>query len=155
MPERFSIEPVAGSLPDGLADLAARAEAEGIGIVTRVIDEWADGSHRFDRPGESLLHAVSTEAGGVAEHAEVIGIGGITVCHTVPEALRVRRFYVHPDWRRRGVAQALASRVVEVGLAHSEILTCHAGASDAAVPFWEAVGFEPIDRPGITHVLRR
>jgi hypothetical protein len=45
---------------------------------------------RFDRPGEGLLTAYS--AGVLA------AIGGITIDPIVPDALRMRRFYVRPGF---------------------------------------------------------
>ena len=151
----LSIEPAEPLIPDGLANLADRAEAEGIRIVASVIECWLDRSLRFDQPGESLLAAVPV---GPLDQRQAIAIGGLTNCPTVEGALRVRRFYVHPDWRRGGIARALAEHLVTVGFEQAPtIITCHAGASDAAVPFWEAMGFEPVSGlgPRITHVRRR
>ncbi len=142
------IGPAAELLPDGLEPLAAEARAEGIHIVDRVVTNWRDQTERYDRPGELLLAAVSGSG-------RPVGVGGLTVCPTVAGALRVRRFYVSPDWRRRGLARDLAARVLDGAVLHTELVTCNAGASDAAVPFWESLGFEPVDLPGITHQLRR
>ncbi len=145
--ERPRIVPAGPLLPDGLASLSRHADREGIRIVSTVIERWRDGTERFDRPGESLLAALSGD--------EVVGIGGITRCPQVSGALRMRRFYVAPDWRRQGVAHRLASELIAGGLQHAELLTCNAGASDAAAPFWEAMGFERVEMEGITHVRRR
>src|SRR5690606_23406646 len=97
----FVIEPGGSHLDGGLPRLIEEAELEGIRNVRAVVDRWADGTERFDQPGEMVLVAVG---GG-----EPIGVGGLTRCPDVPGALRVRRFYVSPGWRRRGVARALAS----------------------------------------------
>ena len=136
-----------GPVPDALAALADQADAEGIRNVRAVIDRWEHGEERFDRPGEQLLVAVADD--------EVVGVGGLTICPTVPGAFRVRRFYVHPAWRRRGVATALASALLESWPPEVSLLTCNAQASAGAPIFWESMGFEPVDVPGITHVLRR
>lgn len=144
---RFTIEPATGHVPDGLDALASAATAEGIRIVSTVVARWRDGTERFDGPGERLLVAVD-DAG------RVVGIGGISACPTVAGALRVRRFYVDPGWRRAGVGRALAEAVIEHALAHVDLLTCNARASAAAPVFWERMGFEPVDRDGITHVRR-
>src|SRR5687768_13015391 len=120
----FAVVPAQFVLPDGLALLADAAEIEGIRIVTTVVDRWRDGSERYDREGEALLAAVSD--------GEVVGIGGLSRCPHVENALRVRRFYVAPGWRRRGVARALASSLIEAGLGHADVLTCNARASAAA-----------------------
>lgn len=140
------IRPAGDLLPDGLGPLAERARAEGIGIVARVVERWRDGTEVYGRPGESLLVAV-------VEPGRAVAIGGMTVCPTVAGALRVRRFYVDPEWRRGGLARAVAIRLLDDAAAHTSTITCNAGASDAAVPFWESMGFEPFDGPGITHRL--
>lgn len=144
----FSIDPADDLIPVGLAGLAVAAEAEGIRIVATVIDSWRAGTQRYELPGECLLAA--TDRSGT-----VVGVGGLTRCPHVASAYRVRRFYVDPQWRRYGVARALAERLIGLGFEHTDTLTCNAGASAAAVPFWETMGFVPSDRAGITHTRTR
>jgi GNAT superfamily N-acetyltransferase len=136
-------------LPDGLRDLEREATAGGIGNVSTLISCWVDGSQRYDRPGESLLVAVD------AATNEVIGVGGLSQCPHVPGALRVRRFYVAELWRRRGVANAMARELIDGGLSVTDTLTCNARASAMAPPFWESLGFRPVEAEGITHRYRR
>ena len=134
------------SLADDLAGLVAESSAVGIRNVTAVAERWTAGTERFDRPGEQLLVAWAGSA--------TIGIGGITQCPDVPGALRVRRFYVSSAHRRRGVARLLAEPLIAAAWQHTDTVTCNARASDAAPPFWESMGFEPVDAAGITHLLR-
>lgn len=113
-----------------------------------LIQRWLDGTERYDRPGESVLAATSGD--------EVVGIGGLTRCPHVDGALRVRRFYVLPGWRRRGVARALAAQLVDHGFRHAETITCNARASAAAPRFWESVDFVPTSAiEGVTHWRHR
>jgi GNAT superfamily N-acetyltransferase len=137
-----------GFVPGALGALAALADAEGTRNVRRLIEQWRRGEERFDRSGERLLVAV-TDSG------EVVGIGGLTLCPTVPGALRVRRFYVHPAWRRRGVARQIASTLLAQWPPGVAQITCNARASAAAPQFWEAMSFEPTDVVGLTHVLTK
>jgi GNAT superfamily N-acetyltransferase len=134
-------------VPHALTALAEQAEAEGIKVVRAVIDRWESGEERYDRSGEQLLVAVTDDG--------VVGVGGLTICPTVPGALRVRRFYVHPAWRRRGVATAITSALLASWPRDVSVITCNAQASAAAPRFWEAMGFEPVDDADVTHVLRR
>ena len=127
-----------------LADLAVEADAHGIRNVTTLIARWKNGSERYDRQGESMLVVVAGK--------NVIGVGGIARCPHVGGALRVRRFYVAMSARRQGVARALAERLIAQGFKFTPTLTCNAGASAAAPPFWEAMGFHRVDIPGITHM---
>ncbi|MCP3934929.1 MAG: GNAT family N-acetyltransferase [Actinomycetia bacterium] len=144
----FSIHPADDLIPQGLVGLAVTAEAEGIRIVTAVIDGWRNGTQRYELPGECLLAA--TDRTGSA-----VGIGGLSRCPHVAGAYRVRRFYVDPQWRHHGVARTLAKQLIDLGFDHSDTLTCNAGASDAAVPFWETMGFVPSGRAEITHTRTR
>ena len=135
------------NLPDDLARLAGEASAEGIANVARLIESWADGSQRYDRPGEAMLLGWSADV--------VVGVGGLARCPDVPGALRVRRFYVSAAMRRRGVATMLAEALIATAFEHVDTISCNAGASAAAPPFWEASGFAPVDRAGITHLRQR
>lgn len=143
----FAIVPAGPLLPEGVVPLAAEADREGIRNVATLVERWVDGIERYEGPGESALAAVAD--------GEVIAVGALSRCPDVAGALRVRRFYVTPPWRRQGVARALAEELVSLGLGHAEVLTCNARASAASPPFWERMGFEPVDIAGITHVLRR
>jgi len=97
---------------------------------------------RFDRPGEVLLAAYSN---GV-----LAAIGGITIDPIVPEALRMRRFYVRPAFRRAGIGREIALALLEGALQRVRVVTLNAAVE--SVPFWEALGFVPKARDGHTHI---
>ncbi len=130
-----------------LPDLSRRREAavlEQLHSIDRLEREWASGINRFDRCGEALLFA--TVAG------DVVGVGGVTIEPSDPPALRVRRFYVIPSFRGRGVGTAIAHRLIRQVPAGT-MLTAHAG-STAAAQFWERLDVVPVaDRP-YSHELR-
>lgn len=140
----FRVVPAAQYLPDRVASLAARADQEGIRILSVARERWGDESERYQGRGERILAAVADD--------EVVGIGALSQCPHVDGALRMRRFYVAPGWRRHGVARSIAEELIATGHAHSDLLTCNARASAAAGPFWESVGFVRVDTEGITHV---
>lgn len=143
----IAIDAAARWLPSGLDALRQEADREGIRIVSTVIERWVDGTQRYDQPGEALLVA------RFAGQERAVAVGGLAWCPNVDGALRVRRFYVSPSARRRGVARALAQRLIADGAAHTWLLSCNAQASPAAPPFWESLGFVPVDADGITHRL--
>lgn len=143
----FTVMPAEALLPEGLDSLACHADSEGIRIVSTLLERWRDGSERFRAQGEAVLAAT---AGG-----ETVGIGALSRCPHVESALRVRRFYVAPSWRRQGVARALATELLATGFEHTEVISCNARASAAAAPFWESMGFLPVATEGITHTRRR
>ena len=140
----LELEPVTGDLPAGFEKLRAEALAEGFRQVERFAAEWASRTTRFDRGGEALL------AAGL--NGELAGIGGLTIEPVVPGALRMRRFYVRPQFRRYGVGRKLATAVLEQRGQTARLVTVNAAAG--SILFWEALGFEPDMREGHTHVLK-
>ena len=130
-----------------LNELQAEAATEGVRNVARLRSEWNSGESRFDGDGECLLVAES--------EGHIVGVGGVRACNAIPGALRVSRFYVHPHWRRAGVATAIATECLRRARPFAAVITCNAQASASAGPFWESLGFEPTQTPGLTHILRR
>jgi GNAT superfamily N-acetyltransferase len=69
----------------------------------------------------------------------------------VPSAMRMRRFYVRPEFRRGGIGRTLALTLRDRALARGRSITLN--ASRESVAFWEALGFIPDTRDGHTHLL--
>ncbi len=134
-------------LPDGFDDLVAEASGEGVRNMALLADGWAKGA-RFQGDGEALL--------AVFLVGDLAGIGALSVEPAASEpARRLRRFYVRPAMRRRGVATALASALIHEGFDGAGLLTVNARASEAAAPFWEAQGFVTDASGPWTHVMRK
>lgn len=136
---------VAGALPAGFPALRAEARREGFRFLDRLASEWEAGTARFDRSGEVLLAASMGDV--------LAGVGGLTLDPVVPDALRMRRFYVHPAFRRYGVGRRLAVALLERPGTAGRRVTVNAGTAGAPA-FWEALGFVPGRCDGHTHVRR-
>ena len=71
-------------------------------------------------------------------------LGGAVTQEPLPDdgapALRLRRVYVYPDARRRGVGRTLASALIQEGLDSVRRLTVHTDDAHAEA-FWRAQGF--------------
>lgn len=134
------------ALPEHFQALRTEARGEGFDHIDVLWTEWQSGANRFTQPGELL---VAASIGG-----ELAGVGGVTEDFLDRGGLRMRRFYVRPAFRRRGVARALASRVLEHALPLQRPIWLFA-AGPEAVQLWEAVGFVPIEREKTTHVWTR
>lgn len=132
------------AMPDDFALLLSEAGAEGFGNMAVLRDEWLAGSNRFDRPGEIL--SIATIDGQLA------GIGGITQDFVDASWLRMRRFYVRPAFRRRGVGRAIARYVLDHAKPFNRNIALHAGGPMAEA-FWPTLGFRPIAREKTTHVF--
>jgi GNAT superfamily N-acetyltransferase len=118
-------------------ELAEQAEREGYRFVTRLIDDWREGSNRFDGPGEAVFAASIDQ--------RIVGVCGLNVDPYVQEASlgRVRHLYVLPDFRRSGVGSVLMSMVIDEAARTFERLRLRTRNPGAAV-FYEALGFEPV-----------
>src|SRR5262249_31845346 len=99
------LQHVIQDLPAGFDALRSEARAEGYRFVERLATDWASGTMRFDREAEVLLAA--------RLKAVLCGIGGLTIEPVVPDALRMRRFYVRPAYRRSGIGRMLAIALLE------------------------------------------
>lgn len=144
MASEISIRPVIGQLPMDFAMLRVDAAAEGYDHIERLAQQWEAGSGRFEARGEALVAAY---VGG-----ELAGVGGITVDPYLPEALRMRRFYVRPAFRRFGIGRQLAVVLIEGAVSMTPFITLNAG-SDEAAAFWERLGFVRDASDGHTHRL--
>ncbi|WP_082929071.1 GNAT family N-acetyltransferase [Rhizobium aegyptiacum] len=131
-------------LPEAIAGLAREARQEGHLHIARLVDEWSAGETRFSRDGERLLGAFAGET--------LVGVGGVTVEPAMLEALRMRRFYVCPGMRGRGVGRMLALTLLNHARPFCRCVTVHV-ENDGATKFWESLEFRPRDQNGYTHVL--
>lgn len=136
------LQRVMKELPAGFDDVRAEARAEGYLFVERLATDWLSGTTRFDREGEALLAA---RVNGV-----LAGIGGLTIEPVVPDALRMRRFYVRLAYRRSGIGRKLATALLDGARSGSGLVTVNAAPASAV--FWESFGFAPDARDGHTHI---
>lgn len=146
MADVVTILRVVEALPHGFDVMSAEATAEGVRNMALLGAEFGSAAAPYIDPG--ALFAAFADG-------ELAGVGGVTVQAGLAEpAMRMRRLYVRPAFRRAGVARALAGAMMQQGFQTAPLLVLNAAASDAAPPFWEAMGFEPVDWAGITHAFR-
>lgn len=139
-------------LPAELDVLVREAVAEDFRAVDRLREDWASGENRFAQVGEALFGA---RLGG-----RLVGLCGLNrdpfvdAEEDAPEQVgRVRRLYVLPDARRRGIGRALVDAVVGGARTHFAVLRLrtHDSLADA---FYRAYGFVPVEGdPAATHIL--
>jgi GNAT superfamily N-acetyltransferase len=141
----IEITAVEGMLPADLHRLGPSATEEAIRTIDVVLEQWASGENRFDKPGEALLVA--------RVDGELAGIGGITRDYNFADALRMRRFYVLPERRGLGLARMVAERLLLRARAHTSWVTLRAGSPQAG-RFWEHLGFTPVPLTTHTHEMR-
>ncbi len=129
------------------ASLVAESEREGWRFVRRLADEWAAGTNRFDKPGEVLFIA---RVDGL-----IIGVCGLNADpYTADEgAGRVRRLYVLPAYRSRGVGGQLVRAVLAAAAGRFQRLRVRTESLEAS-RLYLRLGFQPV--VGVvdcTHIL--
>jgi len=132
---------------DRVHDLLADSEAAGSRIVRRLVDEWADRTNRFDRPGEGLF------AASVAGH--LVGVCGLNVDPYAGDTRigRVRHLYVLTPFRRRGVGRQLVAHVIERARDRFDKIRLRTN-DEGAARLYVAMGFRAVGDGGtFTHVL--
>lgn len=133
-------------LPPDVDRLLDAAAGEGHNLMSRLVEEWRDGSNRFDGPGEVLAEV---RCGGA-----LCGVGGVNVDPYIddPTVGRIRHVYVHPSRRRQGVGKTLIEYLVEHARGHFERVRLRS-LRDPGPDFYAALGFASTDEPDATHVV--
>jgi GNAT superfamily N-acetyltransferase len=128
--------------PAALAEMLIESERDGWHFVRRLLEEWEDGSNRFDRPGEALF--------ATGDGRRIIGVCGLNrdPYSAEPDVGRVRRLYVLRDYRRQGVGQSLLLAVVGSAAGRFHWLRLRTESLQAA-GFYERLGFRAV--AGVSH----
>ncbi len=102
-------------------------------------DPWSENSVASELKNPLSFWLVAEEAGQVAGY-----IGSQTVCNETD----MMNVAVHPDFRRRGIAESLVSALVEeLKAMESHCLTLEVRASNGpAISLYEKLGFHEIGR---------
>src|ERR1700733_10028444 len=91
----------------GMESLQSEALAEGFGFIQTLVEQWASAENRFDAPGEILC--------GHLDQGLLVAVGALSIdpFSGRPEIGRIRKVYVRPAWRNRGIGRALVPTLVE------------------------------------------
>lgn len=143
---RASVERLSEPSADRLGVLLAESEQAGSRMVRRLVEEWASGANRFDRPGEALFAA--------RIDGRLVGVCGLNVdpYSAEPRLGRVRHLYVLSAYRRRGVGRQLVAEVIAAARGRFDHLRLSTGNPEAA-RFYERLGFRSAEVAHCTHVL--
>ncbi len=131
---------------DRLGELLAESEQAGSRIVRRLVEEWASGANRFDRPGEALFAALID--------GRLVGVCGLNVdpYSAEPRLGRVRHLYVLSAYRRRGIGGQLAAEVIAAARGRFDHLRLST-LNPVAARFYQRLGFRSAEAAHCTHVL--
>jgi len=130
----------------GVELLQSDAQHEGYDFVETLVEQWASETNRFDAPGEALC--------GHLDQGLLVAVGGLN-CDPFagrPDMGRIRRVYVRPAWRNRGIGRALVTALVDEARTHFTCVRLRAENAGAA-RLYESMGFVPIESPDASHML--
>jgi len=135
-------------LPRQIDALVDASLAEGFAFVERLRREWMAGTNRFERPGEAFFVARSAD-----------GLLGVCGLNRDPfggdDAVgRLRRLYVLPSERRRGIARALTTAALDAAEIEFSLVRLRSFDREA-VAFYRSIGFSTVEGdPNATHEFR-
>jgi ribosomal protein S18 acetylase RimI-like enzyme len=133
--------------PDLDVELLSSAAGEGFGALERLRTDWEAGINRFSDVGEAFYVA--------RFQGRLVGVGGLNRDPYTHEPMigRIRRLYVLPQFRRRGVGRDLVRHIITDGQRHFRIF--HVRTVDPqASAFYVAIGFTLVSgQVAVTHKL--
>ena len=145
-----------------LSLIERESAAEGFRHVHRLIDDYENGTNRFDLLGEALFVAVF--------NGEVVGVGGLnryegyiredadeqqghSAANRRQRFGRVRRVYVLPSYRRKGIARAIMLEVLELAKEHFDHVVLRTSNPEAD-RFYRSLGFDSqFGNEEVTHAM--
>lgn len=130
----------------GIEHLQTEAFEEGFHFIEKLCRDWQTGRNRFNAPGEKLY--------GCIDQATLVAIGGLNrdPFANRPDVGRIRRVYVRPAWRNRGIGNALIHALVQHATSSFSELHLRTG-NPAAARLYERIGFSRLPNPHATHIL--
>ena len=123
----------------------AAARGEGFSPIEWLKDQWLDGTNRFSAPGEALFVA--------REHGELVAICGLNQDpYDKSRAFgRLRRLYVLPRVRRRGIGRMLVEAVLACSQDQFKAVNLRT-LDPRSAAFFERLGFDRVEGvEGVTH----
>ncbi len=119
---------------EGVSPLIAESEGAGLRFVCRLAEEWANGTNRFDRPGEALFAA--------SIRGRMVGVCGLNIdpYAPAPRVGRVRHLYLLVAYRHLGVGRQLVDEVIRAARETFEHLRLRT-ENPAAARLYERMGF--------------
>jgi len=137
------------TLPSDLDhELVPASIREGFEPIKWLQDDWDSGKNRFNKHGEAFYVARSDE--------RLIGVCGVNRDpYSKDDSMcRLRRLFVLPGFRRRGVGTLLVERAMIGARDHFTAARLRT-LDDQSASFFEAIGFRKVeDQEAATHEMK-
>jgi N-acetylglutamate synthase-like GNAT family acetyltransferase len=145
MSPEIAIERVKQLPADLDMELVPASVGEAFAPIQWLKEQWRDGSNQFSQPGEAFYVA--------RIDGRLVGVCGLNRDPYVKESSsgRLRRLYVLPDFRRKGIGRRLVLCALEEARPHFAVVNLRT-FDDESAAFFEAIGFQKVENnEGLTH----
>ncbi len=132
------------NLPKDFKELVKASEAEGFNFIRKMDASWVKNENRFTKNGEFFL--------GIFEKENLVGCGGLNIDPYIEDEKigRVRHLYIHPNFRRRGLAKDLMLQIEKSAKKRFQILRLRTFNPEAS-KFYLKLGYEKTAEKYATH----
>ena len=115
--------------------LVAESKQAGFRFLERLVNEYDNGTNRFDHLGEALF--------GVFDQEQLVAIGGLNIDPTEQNSRvgRLRRFYVCEKYRRLKVGSFLLEHIVDEARSYFDVLVLNTD-TEKGNRFYTSFGFK-------------
>ncbi|UCD09322.1 MAG: GNAT family N-acetyltransferase [Dehalococcoidales bacterium] len=119
------------------------AEQEGYNMLNRLVTDYNSGENQFDKEGEKLIGYIADDI--------VVALCGLNIESTNNKYGRIRRLYVLPEYRNRGIGTELVSHFITFAGKYYKGIVVNIGNLSVSA-FYESKGFHPVNNPSYTHL---
>jgi len=146
--EDFKVKQLKSLFYIDITHLVKESKEEGFRFLERLVNDYENGTNKFNKPGESLYGLFNKE--GV-----LIAIGGLNIdpFSNDEKVGRLRRFYVSKDYRRKGLGRLLLTQIINDAKHFYKVLVLHTD-TEQGDKFYTSLGFSKVNiYPNSTHNL--
>ncbi|USK52554.1 GNAT family N-acetyltransferase [Bacillus sp. CMF12] len=146
--EEFKVRQIRSLYSIDLTHLVKESKEEGFRFLARLVNDYENGTNKFNKPGESLYGLFNKEA-------VLIAIGGLNIdpFSNDEKVGRLRRFYVSKDYRRNGLGKLLLNQIIYDAKHFYKVLVLHTD-TEQGDKFYTSLGFSKENiYPNSTHYL--
>nr|WP_034761474.1 GNAT family N-acetyltransferase [Rossellomorea vietnamensis] len=144
--EKYRVTKIKNLLEHEVNTLVQESKEEGFRFVERLLNDYREGTNRFNKQGEALY-------GIYDEENDFVAVGGLNVDPSSAETGRVRRFYVKKEHRNEGIGTLLLKQIIFDARRSFNVLVLHTD-TEKADHFYTSFGFTKGNRyPNATHYL--
>jgi len=143
---KLRIRCVKNLLNQDIRELLDESKKEGFNLINRLINDFKSGKNKFNKKGERLVVCEVDE--------KIVGICGLNIDPINSKRGRIRRLYVLPQYRNKGVGRKLVKELIDYSKKHFKSVSVNIGKLNIS-EFYEDLGFKKYNKEKrITHLLR-